>query len=612
MTRLRVLLVSLALASPAAAQHPGAPGSDVPDVPEGPARIHGRIVREGRPGEVGGLEVVLYALPKGRAPGLRRVRSATDGSFAFDRITNDPDTAYLVGARVGEVPFPGERVSFGSGELDRAVEIRIAEPGTDAGPISVAGAKLRLDWLGGRIVATETHRIENRSQRVFYVPATERQRLAPAFRTALPAGAAELAGPLGVLQEGLLQRGGELVFFGPIYPGEQDLAFSYVLPAAAGQTLVRKRFPDGARTVSVLVPDQGPAVTAPGLKPGEATTLEGRGYRTLLAGALRKGAELTLAVTIPAAQSDPAALAVDEVRAFLEQDGAALTVRTEHHLRVSGDRMLVAGASGALYRIGLPDDARDVRFATEPAGIALAPDPAGGISVSGPIPPGESTIEILYHVPVEDGRSTLAFESSRAIPLLSLYVADTGLELRSERLHRRRSVRTEDRSFLALEAFELEPDETVDLQLVALDRAAGAGRSLALAFALVGAGLAAAALVAPLRRPRGSPGAESRESGPAMHGERESLYAAMRDLEEDFETGKLSEADHALLREELRSRAAGLLQAERDARRERPRPLPPSHACTGCGATLRSGDRFCAQCGTAVAAPGAGSREASA
>jgi hypothetical protein len=608
-----ILLAALVGATAAAAQHDGA-GGGVADVPSGPARIHGRILREAHPNEVGGIEVVLYALPQGGAPGLRRARSEPDGSFAFERITNDPGTAYLVGARVGEVPFPGERVSFEAGVLDRAVEIRVAEPTTDAARVATGEAKLRLDWAGGRLVVSESHRLQNDSDRVFYVPVAERGRLAPAFRTALPPGASHLTGPLGVLPEGFVERDGALVFFGPIYPGPQELSFSYALPLGEGAMPLRKRFPAGTPAATVLVAERGPTVAAPALRPGDDLTLDGRRYRTLVSGALRPGAELALDVTLPAAQSDPASLSVEEVRVFLEQDAAALTVREDHRLSVAGDRMLVSPAGAPLYRMALPESARDIRFATEPPGIPLLPSEDGAITVAGPLPAGVSEIEILYHVPVEGGVSRIALESSRAVPLLSVFAADTGLDLRSERLHRRRPVRTEDRTYLHLEAFELEPGEKVALEVVSLTRAPGASRSLALAATVLTAAAVGAFLIGPLRGSADDrPTAETKPE-PAGLREREALYAALRDLEEDYETGKLSEVDHALLRDELRARAAALLQAERSGATQEPATpaAPRSPFCTRCGASQRPGDRFCAQCGTALEGATAAAREASA
>jgi len=90
---------------------------------------------------------------------------------------------------------------------------------------------------------------------------------------------------------------------------------------------------------------------------------------------------------------------------------------------------------------------------------------------------------------------------------------------------------------------------------------------------------------------------------------REALYASIRDLEDDFETGKLSAEDHAALRDELRARAVALAQREREQARVAP-AAAPAPVCARCGSGLRTGDRFCAQCGAPVAAPP--EREASA
>lgn len=598
-------------ATAAAAQHAGgAVGAG--DVPAGAARIHGRVVRAAGGDGVGAVEVDLYALPKAGAPGVRRTRSAPDGAFAFERIAGDPDIAYLVGARVGEIPFPGARIAFAPGELDHAVEIRIAEPTQQSAAISVTDATLRLDWTGGHLTVTETYGLENASDRVFFVAAPERERIAPAFRTGLPSSASGLTGPLGVLPDGLVRRDAEVEFFGPVYPGSQNLVFSYTLPVSEAPLALAKRLPSGARSMTVLVPENGPSITAPSLRPGERVTKDGRSYLELRGGALRPGAALALEVRFPPAQSDPSALSVEEVRAFLEQDDAALTVRENHRLAIAGDRPLVAGGSEPLYRIAIPEDARDIRFATDPPGISLLPADDGGIVVAGPLPPGPCEIELLYHVPVENRMSRIVLESSRAVPLLSVFVADTGLDLRSERLHRRRPVRTEDRTYMHLEAFELDPNETVSLEVSSLVRARGAGRKAALAATLLGAAGIAAALVGPLRRARPVRDAAVADEEGSTLGEREALYAAMRDLDEDFETGKVSAADHALLRDELRGRAAALLRAERSAAASAAaHPASGTAArCSQCHAPFRPDDRFCGQCGTARGEAVARAREA--
>ena len=55
-----------------------------------------------------------------------------------------------------------------------------------------------------------------------------------------------------------------------------------------------------------------------------------------------------------------------------------------------------------------------------------------------PVPPGASRVDVRYRLPTDATPVRFARSFERPVPTVSLYVADTGLELRSERLHRRR------------------------------------------------------------------------------------------------------------------------------------------------------------------------------
>lgn len=126
--------------------------------------------------------------------------------------------------------------------------------------------------------------------------------------------------------------------------------------------------------------------------------------------------------------------------------------------------------------------------------------------------------------------------------------------------------------------------------------------------------------------------------------QRDAMYAAIKDLENEYATGKLSETDYRSLRAKYEAKAVALLQdldrvvatlprAEADdvierevarwrrgATKESTRTCPQCSApyaaedvfCTKCGAALRGarcptcgmraavGDKFCRQCGTAL------------
>ena len=186
------------------------------------------------------------------------------------------------------------------------------------------------------------------------------------------------------------------------------------------------------------------------------------------------------------------------------------------------------------------------------------------------------------------------------VPLLSIYLADTGrLIPESDRLHRRRPVRTDDLTYIHLEAFNVAPGEEVTLRISTRSLARGTSPGRVMAFVVLAGLLSGALLIAPLRgRVLGLEEAEIGEL-PSVR-ERESIYSAIRDLEHDYETGKISEADYATMREELRSRAVALLRREREnaVDAEESGALP---RCAACGGEIKATDRFCSQCGRAIA-----------
>ena len=92
---------------------------------------------------------------------------------------------------------------------------------------------------------------------------------------------------------------------------------------------------------------------------------------------------------------------------------------------------------------------------------------------------------------------------------------------------------------------------------------------------------------------------------------REHLYAAIRELDFDRQTGKLPAEDHESLRQPLENEALEVLrrleggngdvdESLRNRVEEEIRALrrSPQTACPTCGSDYRPSDRFCAQCGT--------------
>jgi hypothetical protein len=571
-----------------------------PDVPAGEARISGRVLQGETGTPVAGVEVVLYALSADGVPGLRRTTSDASGGFTFEQISGTAQIAYLVGARHRGIPVPGGRVAFAPGQTSATVDIRVADLTGDLSRVRIREQTLRLYREQDALRIEETLDLELPGAKIAHLPAGQRTPKAAGLRARLPEGATDFRMPLGVIPEGLARDGDAVRYYGPFYPGLQDLVWAYRLAAReSGPDGLRFRFTFtpaiGAEALSVLVPADAGAFDAPGL--ANLGAVEDNGRSVTRYGVAAPKSAYSFSLLAPAAHIDPSALAAPEVQVIVQADDAAMTVSEIHLLRATGAGLLLGTPQAPLLRVPLPAGASDVRFGSEAKGLEFAPGPDGAVDVLGSLAPGEVPVHIAYRLAVPEGGAQLAREFAVRVPLVRVFVADHGrLAPSAQRLHRARPVRTEDLNYLSFEAFDLAPGEKISLTLGALPPRSGASPTTARAVAAV----AALALVFWLLRPVTTRGAaEPQAAAEPERNEREALYDAIRDLDHDFETAKVSAEDHAQLRGELRAKAAALIAAQEGA------PAPPAqpHACPSCGAAAQPEHRFCASCGAALGAP---------
>ena len=93
------------------------------------------------------------------------------------------------------------------------------------------------------------------------------------------------------------------------------------------------------------------------------------------------------------------------------------------------------------------------------------------------------------------------------------------------------------------------------------------------------------------------------------HEARTAALSALRDLDFDFQTGKVSGEDYPALRAQLVAEAAKYVQAEGAEEdrlealiRARRASMTSEAPCPQCGAKVDAGARFCPSCGTELAA----------
>jgi hypothetical protein len=533
--------------------------------------------------------VILYSLTPSGEPGLRQTRAGADGTFAFDGISGDPAVVYLVGARVEGIPF-GARATFEEGETHVQVDIRVSDPSRDAASVTRLPGEIQIERGCTHLRVRHRMPLRNPTDRVVYLPPDARANAGPVLELLLPEGASEVELVSGGAPESLERDGRRLRFFGPVYPGEAALELGYGVPLT-GASELRIGYPAGSPPIRLLALKGGTQVSGEGLREEADAVLPAGLHRALRSPPIAPGGELRLALALGAAPGSEA-VALEEARVWLELDDAVLDVNEQYQLRVEGEAPVEADGDAPLLCVDLPPGATELRFSTPSLDMGLTRDPGGALALHGPIPAGESSLALRYRLPSTPGHVRFERRLGHAVPLFTLLVADTGLVPSADRLHRRRPFRTDDRSYLHLEGFGIAAGETVAVDLEPLAQRRSLPALASPGFTLL-AGLAALAfLVAPLRG-RGA-AADAGDAAPAESAEREAVYRAIEALDEDFETGKLSEADHARMRQELRARAVELLRREREAGESA--PLAPSD-CPACGAAFAAGDRFCAQCG---------------
>lgn len=569
----------------------------IPDVPSGPATIRGRVVHDQESDASGGVPVILYSMSPDGVSGLRGMVSDAAGSFSFEGVTNDPEIVYLLGAQYREALFD-IRFSFQAGEFERDLELSITDPTADATGAHVADAVIQIEQSCAGLSIHESHLVENSGDRVIYIPESDRVGREPILHVVLPDGAGELRSALG---DNLESQGNTLSYWGPLRPGRHDLEFSYGIPERGASFDVRRTFPSGAQRVRLLSHSSGPTLT-PGesddavLRPGEPVELDGQQFDTLVTGPIAPGGGLNVHIELAPERESPAGLSARETRLWLDLDGAAITVDQQHTLEVGDSGPLVSVSGAPLLCIPLPDGAEAMRFSSSTLALGLSRDPSGALAIRGPLPTGEVEIAIRYRLPLPPGVPRFAHAMPLDVPLLTVLIADTGLVVETGRLHRRRPMRTSDRSYLHLEGFEIPAGELVELTLRPLETRRPLPKLAAAGIAVATAALVIGFLIAPLRRSTTETTAAPQADDSAAQ-EREAVLDAIHGLDDDFEMGKLAEPDYREMRLTLRAEAVELLRMERAASSEPVANASDPPLCPRCGADVATDSRFCSQCG---------------
>src|SRR5262249_170004 len=144
------------------------------------------------------------------------------GAFRFEGVSPDPGMVYLVGTRIGGVPF-GSRARFVGGQHELTLDIAVSEPIRDASRITLEDVRLRLAQGCTHPPVQQALALRNASSHVIYIPPEQREGAQPLLEAALPAGAEGFELTLAAGADDVERSGEKLRFWGPLHPGRHEL-----------------------------------------------------------------------------------------------------------------------------------------------------------------------------------------------------------------------------------------------------------------------------------------------------------------------------------------------------------------------------------------------------
>jgi hypothetical protein len=300
--------------------------------------------------------------------------------------------------------------------------------------------------------------------------------------------------------------------------------------------------------------------------------------------------------------SDPSGLKLQSIRWLLNRETGAYRIQQAAVVNNSSMKVVVADEGAPpFFLLGLAANHGELqgRFGTLPAGLSVHD---GGVAVRGPIYPGERSFEFAYDLQDPGDRLQIDLDVPDSAEQVEVMVRDFGAEIEAGPLHPARPVRSSDQVYQRYVGFDLPAGTRIPLRVTPLPPLQPLPMTLrVLLISLIAGALCyyvvrpfATATEAGLGGGLGEDGAEA---------EKAALLTSLRDLEHDFETGKISAEDRDALREEVRREAlealsrARALEARSSAAGAGETVESPVTASCECGFSPRPGDRFCGGCG---------------
>ncbi len=247
---------------------------------------------------VSGKTITLASLRESGWQTERATTTDTQGHFSFAGLPLDGTTLYLpIAGHEGAWYYPAQPVSL-TDSPGAQVEITVYDATqTDAALRYERSAMLIAGIQPAALTVMEMSGLSNTEPKTVIGTDPTGAGQAISARFPLPTGAIGFQPQRGIIDSQLIPTQDGMGLIWPIFPGRQELAFSYQLPYNGDNVAIDKVLAYPVGTFAVYVPEGGLELSSPVLQPQGATELGGRRYQLYTATDLSRGDRISAQIT---------------------------------------------------------------------------------------------------------------------------------------------------------------------------------------------------------------------------------------------------------------------------------------------------------------------------
>jgi len=280
------------------------------------------------------------------------------------------------------------------------------------------------------------------------------------------------------------------------------------------------------------------------------------------------GVTLTVPITVYETTTDAATVHVEQMHMFFDFASGSTTVGQLFIASNSGDRAYI-GTDGTSLHLPLPPGATNVRFQDGELGGRYQ-SVSGGFADTEAFAPGVGTAQILvsYDLPYDGKKLDMSLPMAYPVKSVNVLVPDPGPKLTSPQLTSAGSRQTQGGNMLNYVGGNLAAGASLALQISGAANTAATGGTpsgststpwvliASAALLLVAVGIVAFVWLRQQRE-------VVEEDVEEPEAQREELLDAIAELDDDFEAGRVAEADYGRHRAELKAELVELMKADK-------------------------------------------------